>query len=162
MKRKLTLIGSILGTVANAIYTCIAIYSVLILALAMNIAGSQEGGGEVAAVAGFAIVLLVAILVFCVLALIFDAMSISAWNKDAAGYKKKKGIVITSVVFDLLTAVFLLVNFSVLNILFSLVLIAASVLKIVDLANENKKGAEAEKQAVAEQNTTESNTTNEQ
>lgn len=132
MKRTLTLIGAILGTVANAIYTLITLIGFLALQLIFNVSTGES-------IPAFVLIVLIIDLVLCIVSLIFDAISISAWNKEPEGYKKKKGIIITSIVFDFLTIIALLVNFSVVSVLFALTLIASNVLKIIDLSNEDKK-----------------------
>lgn len=125
MKRPLTLSGAIIGTVANAVLTIVFIY---------NAAICLSYGAELTSVG----ILCLVECLFSLTALVLDIFSILAWNKDFNGYKKRKGIIITSVVFDFLPTLYLILNFIVVNLIFALALIAANVLKIIDLARENK------------------------
>ena len=134
MKRPMTLTGAILGTVVNAVLT-------VLMAIALVAILDFAGGAE-----GIATVMIVGILELAVfvVALVMNIIAITAWAKDAAGFKKKRGILITAVVFNFIGAIIAFITASVAYILMALVLIAAAVLFIVDVALEGKRVKAAE------------------
>ena len=63
----------------------------------------------------------------------------SFWAKDAAGFKKKKAILIVAAVFNFIGAIIAFVSGSIFYIILALVMIAAGVLFIVDVSIEGKR-----------------------
>ena len=129
MKRPMTLTGAILGTVVNAILA--VLYVIGLVAIMEAIAGAT----------GAVTFLVVAILELAVVVvgLVLSIISITAWAKDAQSFKKKKALVITAAVFNLLGAVLGFIAGSVPYIIMALVLVASSVLFIVDVCLEGKR-----------------------
>lgn len=132
MKRPMTLVGGILGTVANAIF---AVMYVLAFSIIIEFAGSV----------GFATVLVVALLELAVVlvGLILSILSIVAWAKAAEAFKKKKAIIITAAVFNILGAILGFIAGTAFYIVLALVLVATAVLFIVDVCLEGKRAAKA-------------------
>ncbi len=152
MKRALTLTSAIMGTVFQGI---LALESIIFFIAMMDLVAGASGAGTLA------IVMIITIAI-AVLGLLFNILSIPAWNKAPEVFRKKRGIIITAIVFNLLVVVLSLIGFagegtsvSFLSILMLLCLIAASIMYIVDLATEKKKVAELEAQNATEEVTEE-------
>ncbi|MBO5394891.1 MAG: hypothetical protein J6A28_03195 [Clostridia bacterium] len=133
MKRPMTLIGAILGTVVSAV---ISVLMAIGLVAILDLAAGAEG------VATVMVVGILELAVF-VVALVMNIVAITAWAKDAAGFKKKKAILITAVIFNFIAAIIGFIAATVGYIVMALVLIAAAVLFIVDVALEGKRVAAA-------------------
>lgn len=156
MKRGLTLAGGIIGTVVNAVMSgLLALAAIAMLGLTAGIAGS--GDSAAGAVAGaYAVVLggiMMIMVAFAVTALVLNAVAITAWNGDAAKYRKRRGVVITAIVFNLLLVLYYIYNVAVAganliaiveSVIFILALAATSVFYIVDLCLEKKRLAQAQ------------------
>ena len=139
MKRPMTLTGTILGTVMQALYTVI---SLIALTFVIDMGSMSEG----TMVMSSAIILLVLNLIFAVASVILNAISISSWNKSPEVFKKRKGLLITTIVFNFIFVFFTIITLitgevSGLNIIIVLTIIAANVLIIVDLGLEGRKTA---------------------
>lgn len=148
MKRVMTLVGFIISTVLLGIYSLIQLIGIAAIIDALSAVGAEGS-------ATLAIVLIITI-ALCVLALVFNAIAITAWKKDAAGYKKKKGMVITAIVFNFILILFLIIGMAsgvvgVLDILLLIALIAANVLAFVDMGLEKKRVAAAQQPVETEQ-----------
>ena len=144
MKRPMTLTASILGTVMHSVYSIIELY---VLILLLDYAGGVNGSGIVMVSTAIALAL-------SIIALVFNAISIAAWNKSQDNFKKKRKFVITAIVFNFIVILFIIIgllmsgSLAVLDIITLIVLIAANVLFIVDLAIEKKRFAQPEEVAV--------------
>lgn len=150
MKRPLTLTSAILGTVFQGI---LALESVILFIAMMDLVAGATGAGTLA------IVMIITIAI-AVLGLIFNILSIPAWNKAPEVFRKKRGVIITAIVFNLLIVVLSLIGYAgegttvnFLSILMLLCLIASSIMFIVDLATEKKRVAELEAQNATEETT---------
>ena len=138
----MTLIGFIIATSLLGIYTIIQLVGIAAIIDFLSATTGVEGGATLA-------VVLIITLALCVLALVFNAIAISAWNKDPAGYKKKKGLVITATVFNFVIILLLIIGMvsgacGVLDVLLLPALIAANVLAYVDMGLEKKRVASAQ------------------
>ena len=156
MKRPLTLTSAILGTVFQGI---LALESIILFVAMMDLVAGATGAGTLA------IVMIVTIAI-AVLGLIFNILSIPAWNKAPEVFRKKRGVIITAIVFNLLIVVLSLIGYAgegatvnVLSILMLLCLIASSIMYIVDLATEKKRVAELEAQNATEETEAEAEAT---
>lgn len=134
MKRKLSFIGSILGTVFSAI-------DVFVMAMAtLAFVDGLLYGTSPALVIGLIITI---VLTLCAIAaLVMNILVIKA-SKNAEELGSKKRFVISAVVLNLVSGAYLVYSlltlFSTLNCLNALGLIAASVLMIVDLVQLKKE-----------------------
>ena len=110
-------------------------------------------------VAVVAIVMLL-VVALVVVSLVFNSISISAWNKSVAEFPKKKGKVVTAVVLNFVLVALLIISaimssmITVMPVLLILGLVATNVLALVDLSLEKKRVA-AQAQQNAEQPTVE-------
>lgn len=134
VKRPLLLTGLILALVAFAIFAIVLIMAMIVLPAVVD----QMYGDTamVDAVYGVAVFLLVLFLIFVILGVIFAAISISRWNLAPEAFDKKKGLITTTFVFSVITAVFgfitILFAFDVLNLLLVIALILAAVFIMID------------------------------
>lgn len=145
MKRPMTLIGGILGTVVQ----CLLVYEAFtLMVLFGELLGSSTDDSVVMVMA-----ITILLLGTSVVALIFNAVAIAAWAKPANLYKKNRGYIITAVVLNFIIVVLSLIGFSSNGAITSvagleiLALIAAGVLFIVDLSIEGKRVAKLEQPA---------------
>ena len=88
------------------------------------------------------IVMAILIMIFALLGLIFASVSISRWKLSPQEFAGKKGLIITTFVFNVIIAVLLLVSlfstFDVFTLVLLLVMVLAAVFIMVDVA-KNKK-----------------------
>ena len=138
MKRPLTLTGFIIGTVALGIQTIFELIGIALIFELLTATGAP--GAIVFGVVGLLTIALV------VVSLVFNILGITAWNKNAEGYQKKRKFVITAVVLNFVVVLLMLIgmlmgSFSVISLIVMLALIATNVLAIVDLAREKNKVA---------------------
>lgn len=139
MKRPMTLTGAILGTVAQAIYTCFSLFS-LTLIIDLLSAGANSGAATIVAI-------MLLDLALAVTTLILNALSITTWKKSPELYRKKRGLLIATTVFNfifvLLSIISMVMNgqAAVLSIIICIVLVATNVLFYVDLGLESKRVA---------------------
>ena len=152
MKRVLTLTGTIISTVAFSIYS---IFNLLIFIASLSLA-EFAGAGVVIAIAGID-------LAFAITCLVLNAVSISTWNKSPELYKKKKGIIISTMVFNYIYIVLGIISLIIMNptvagrvltILLIICVIVANVLITVDFANESKNAAKYEEVQAEQDETT--------
>lgn len=104
-------------------------------------------GYEVLDAAGAMILIVgIVLIVFSLLGLIFAAVSISRYRLSAKDFAGKKGLVITTFVFNVIVAVLILIGlfngFDVLSLIMMLVMILAAVFIMVDVARNKKYLAE--------------------
>lgn len=146
MKNKLGFIGSILGTCFAGVETIIMFLALFVLIDMMNAAGVTNS---------LAIFLIIFEIAITVITLIFDILSIVA-SKDIEKMNKKKGIVITAIVFNFISAFLMiyaiLVQFSILDFMIGLGLIATAILQIVGLANLKSDIEKLEASKIVEEN----------
>lgn len=151
MKRPMTLTGGILGTVMQAIYTC---YSLFALTLVIDLISSSSG----ATGATTAIVIMLLDLALAVTTLVLNALCITTWNKSPEQYRKKRGLLIATVVFnfifDILSIISMVMNgqVAVLSVIIIIALIATNVLILVDLGLESKRVARLSENGVVSEN----------
>ena len=146
VKRPLLLTGLILALVSFAIFVIDCI-------IALIAVGSIMGEGNLDPVysATYAIMMfmMILILAFSVLGVVFSAISISRWNLAPEAFDKKKGLITTTFVFSVITAVFGFISvftaFNVLSLLLTIALILAAVFIMID-RNKNKELLEKAKQ----------------
>lgn len=140
-KRVMTLIGGIVGTVFDAIFSVIMIIGI---AAILDLARGAEGSGLVAVVGIMEIAL-------GVIALILNAISISGFACDHDKYKKRLGVIIAAVVFNFLLAILLIFSLAsavtVITVLVLIASLAANVLYLVDIGLEKKRVEAANAQA---------------
>lgn len=134
MKRAKTLTAGILSTIAHTI-TSTLMFVVFVQFLALI-----EYIGGVIALIGL-------LLGISVVGLVMAIITIVAWNKETKKFKKKYACIITGIVADFAIAIYSIISiFStseigtiVLWVLIFAFLIISTILKIIDLATENKK-----------------------
>ena len=119
MKRPLTLTGAILGLCGSIIG------SIVFFCVTMNLTTTANYVGSLQSVTG-SIVLSAIMTAIFIIASISCGMVIPTWKKEKDAFAKKKGLIITSIVFLFIAAV-------------GVVSIVAAVLLIVDLAKENDR-----------------------
>lgn len=89
-----------------------------------------------------AIVIMLVPTIFGLLGLIFSAVSFSRINYDPQKFANKKGLVITTFVFDVIEAAFILFGlfngFDVLSLIMMLVFVLAAVFIMVDVSRNKK------------------------
>lgn len=139
MKRPLSLVAFIAGAIIQTIYVFFALF---LLTLFIDVLSTD--GVDATGIVSL-IVILAFELVFAIVSLIFNALSISSWNKSSEVYKKKRGIIITAIVLNFIFVVFMIVAFvigvstSALNIIVMVLLTIVDALAIIDLILENKR-----------------------
>lgn len=146
MKRPMTLTAGILATVMHSVYT---IFELIVFAALIDaVAGAGSGAATVVVIMGLTLAL-------SVVSIVFNAIAITAWNKDAERFIKKRGMVITAIVFNFIVALFIIIGMiayaavGVVDVLLLLVCIASNVLYIVDLCLEKKRVAKLAGETVA-------------
>ena len=131
------LLGLIMSTIiyaANLVGTCISIVGLFALL-----------GGD-STVFNAAIFMTAAVMIFtmifCLLGLIFSAVSFKRVSMEPQKFEQNKGMLITVVVFDILVALLLCYGFvegiSATSVIYLVALIASVVLIIVDIARNKK------------------------
>ena len=111
MKKKLLLSGLIIATIALAL---ISLYDIVTMILSLFIfSGLFAGDSSVTADSSIGsllvfVAIMIALLMFFIVALVLNSVSINAWDKIET-YKNKKATMITAVVFNFLVIVFLTV-----------------------------------------------------
>lgn len=147
MKRIMTFVGALIGTVFTAIYSLIMLIGITAIFEMLSDLDGAPGTGLIAVVS-------LLLVIAGVLALVFNAIAIGAFNCSAEKYVKKRSLLICAVVFNFLLAALLLIsmigNFTAFALIVFLASIAAGILIIVDFGFEDKRIA-AEQPAIAEQ-----------
>ncbi|MBO5394892.1 MAG: hypothetical protein J6A28_03200 [Clostridia bacterium] len=86
-----------------------------------------------------------------VLGIVFSAVSINAWNKTAEKYKKKKGVIITTGVLNLVMLLWIAIVYNVVSfsgnlmlyvLAIMLLLMSATILFFVDISQEKQRAAQ--------------------
>ena len=144
-KRPLTLTAGILGTVASAFYTVLCLLATFGVGILADAGSDLNATPGATAVLGFAMVIMIILVAICVVTLVLNAVSISGFGCTPENFTKKRGVIITAIVFNLLVFLYILysviISFSILNLVIGIVLVAATVLYIVDLCLEKKRVA---------------------
>lgn len=148
MRNKLGFIGSILGTCFAGISSIVFLAALALLIDLMSALGESSL---------LTLLIMIIALAVVVLALIFNILSIVASN-NIEKMNKKKGIIITAIIFDFIASVLLfyaIINkFSTLDLLCALGLIASAILLICGLSGLKKQimKVEEEKRLLEDQN----------
>lgn len=161
MKRTKSLVASILGTVANAIQAAWNVYGAMAMIIILSAITDPEAQGLIVVMC-LIMVLLVLVLIT---ALVLSCVTFKYINGSHELWTKRKGVTITTIVFNFLVVGLLLLSLflsatevSALSIVFNVItmamLIAANVLYIIDLATEEGKVKKLNEQK-AEVSTTE-------
>lgn len=132
MKRPLTLIGAILGLIANA--TILVINSILLLAL-FGLVGEENGKSML-------FLALLGIVVFLI-NIILNFIVITAWQNDANKFKKKKVLIIFAILFNIGGAIIAFLMQTTQHYILASVIILSAVLFTLDLALEKRRAAKA-------------------
>lgn len=138
--RPFLLTGLILSIIA---YAALLISSFVTLIPAFALFSGDE---VLDAAAAMILIVGIVLIVFSLLGLIFAAVSISRYRLSAKDFAGKKGLVITTFVFNVIVAVLILIGlfngFDVLSLIMMLVMILAAVFIMVDVARNKKYLAE--------------------
>lgn len=138
MKRPMTLVAFIISTVFLGIE---ALLELIALIETINVAIKWGASSLTTSI-------IISILLYgvVVVAIVFNAISISAWNKNKEGFKKKKSKIITAIVFNFIVVLFALISLIVgasapvaFLVLIFLALVATNVLAFVDLGIEKNR-----------------------
>ena len=135
MKRPLTLIGGILGTLAHVVF---AGYMMLILLILFDLVANF--GGKVESAWGIILYVVVPIA-----AIVMNIITATAWNKTHEKYKKRLPIIIITLVLNVAVSVLLLVAVmpdAPFVAIIAAAEIIASVMILIDIILERKKVAE--------------------
>lgn len=140
--RPFLLTGLILSIIA---YVAIFVAYLLSIVTLLGLAG-QEALVDTAI--ALVIVMAILVMIFSLLGLIFAAVSISRWKLSPQEFAGKKGLIITTFVFNVIIAVFLLIGlintFSALTLILLIVMILAAVFIMIDVAKNKKLLAETQ------------------
>ena len=141
MRRIPSLTGFIIGTVMTAVYTGFELFTfALIIDLIFGL-DAQAG-------VSLAMIVMLLTLALSIVTLVLNACSINCWKKSPEGYKKKKGTIIASIVFNFIVVLLIIIgmamntegnSFGVLDILMIIALVATNILAFVDLGMEKKR-----------------------
>lgn len=138
--RPFLLTGLILSIIA---YAALLISSFLTVIPAFTLFSGDE---VLDAAVAMILVIGIVLIVFSLLGLIFAAVSISRCRLSAKDFAGKKGLVITTFVFNVIVAVLILIGlfsgFDVLSFIMLLVMILAAVFIMVDVVRNKKYLAE--------------------
>lgn len=139
MRRVKTLTAGILATVTQAIFSIIMLVALFLIVDLISMGATGVEGT----------IVLMAILTAVVLTtLVLSIVAIPAWAKDAVGFKKKKALIITAVVFNFVVVLYQLISLVtaapaagtiILYVILMGMSIAANVLWLIDLAQEGRK-----------------------
>lgn len=141
MKRPLTLISAILGTV---------VYSILIISAIITLSSYIKYFDGVLMHANqirefeLMIGILIFVLTFVIVGLILSIFSIVAWDKSKEQYQNRRGGIITAIVFNFIMIItiiagFSLSGFSFLSFIELMILLASAIMFIVDLSIEKNR-----------------------
>ena len=156
MKRTKSLVASILGTV---IYAVQLISSLVAIMPIISLLSSLETGTEVDSMAmliGIGSIVLTLLLIL--IALILTCCTYKYINAEPEKYAKGKGVIIATIVFNFLIALFTLIGLFgaemltiIVGIITISILIVANVLYIIDLAQEKKKVQQLQAESTPQQ-----------
>ena len=148
MKRINTMVGTIMGTVANAYQLVVNLISAFALfGLLADISSGTSMAGVLPTILLILLFVAVIVVAFILTCRIFKYM-----NAAPETYKSKKGLIIAAIVFNFLVVILLCIGgfegtaFGIImNVLCLLVLVATNVHLIVDMCLEKKRVAEMNK-----------------
>lgn len=148
MKRINTMVGTIMGTVANAYQLVVNLISAFALfGLLADISSGTSMAGVLPTILLILLFVAVIVVAFILTCRIFKYM-----NAAPETYESKKGLIIAAIVFNFLVVILLCIGgfegtaFGIImNVLCLLVLVATNVLLIVDMCLEKKRVAEMNK-----------------
>ena len=138
MKRPMTLVAFIISTVFLGIDALLELIGLIeIINVAINWGASSLATSIIISILLFGVI---------VVAIVFNAISISAWNKNKDGFKKKKSKIITAIVFNFIVILFALIALIVgkgssvaFFVLILFALVATNVLAFVDMGIEKNR-----------------------
>ena len=138
VKRPYLLSGLIVNIICFAILSISGIINIFAVAAALS--GVDVSGAESMIVFVFLVYIL--LLAFCILGIVFSAVSIARLRLSPSEFAKKRGMIITAFVFDIIIVVLILIGlistFSVLSLIMALILICAAVFIMLDTLRNNK------------------------
>ena len=165
MKRPLTSTGTILCTVIFSILIFGQILSCILLSVASSVISFETsiGGNSDAAVVSLIstlVILSVVSLIIYIICLVLNACSISASSATPKRYKNKKGLLITTAVFNILVFLFsLCVNifqfvsyfnpFQILSFVVEIGILLGGIFLIVDLIKEKQRVEDYQEEQVS-------------
>lgn len=138
VKRPYLLSGLIVNIICFAILSISCIINIFAVAAALS--GVDVSGAEGTIVFVFLVYIL--LLAFCILGIVFSAVSITRLRLSPSEFAKKRGMIITAFVFNViivvLTLIGLISSFNVLSLIMALILICAAVFIMLDTLKNNK------------------------
>ena len=141
-KRPFLLAGLIINIVCFAILSIGSLVLVFAAAQVLSDINVSDTGAAV-----FVMAIYILILAFCVLGLIFSAISITRVKLSPVEFNRRKGMVLTSFIFDIIIIVFTIIGltsgFDTLSFIMALCLICAAVFIMLDYAKNPKLMAQA-------------------
>ena len=144
-KRPFLLAGLIINIVCFAILSILSL--VLVFAAAQVLSDLSDINASDTGAAVFVMAIYILILAFCVLGLVFSAVSITRVKLSPVEFNRRKGMVLTSFIFDIIIIVFTIIGltsgFDVLSFIMALCLICAAVFIMLDYAKNPKLMAQA-------------------
>lgn len=150
MKRTKSLVASILGTVVTSILVLLFFFSII---TAIGLLPSNATNETEYAIWIMVIAFLVVIELFLIVALVLNSVTFGHINGSPEKYAKRKGVTITTIVFNFLVMLILVAycfyakGFLIAVLLISAAtLIAANVLYIIDLTQEKERVEQFNKQ----------------
>lgn len=136
-KRPFLLAGLIINIVCFAILSIGSLVLVFAAAQVLSDINASDTGAAV-----FVMAIYILILAFCVLGLVFSAVSITRVKLSPVEFNRRKGMVLTSFIFDIIIIVFIIIGltsgFDVLSFIMALCLICAAVFIMLDYAKNPK------------------------
>lgn len=148
MKRTKSLVASILGTIANAVQVVINLIGFFAVITLLSFI-SEGTSSEEQAVIIFMVLIMVVLILVLITALVLSCVTFGYINGSHEKWTKRRGVTITTIVFNFLVVGLLLFSLlistevSALDIVFNIItmgmIIAANVLYIIDLATEERK-----------------------
>ena len=145
MKRVMTLVAAILGTVLTSVYTLISLIDFATTMEAIRAGAYVQTAVAINSVWSF---------VMAVPAVVLNALSITAFRCTHEQYLKRRPILIAATVFNFVWALGLVIGFvaisiSAFEILLFLAFVATGVLTLVDFSQENNRLEKAARLAEA-------------
>ncbi len=145
ISRPFLLTGLILSLVSFVLLTLSGVITIVAVLSAgqVSVAGAQM-------VIVTALLMSLLILAFAICGVVFSSISIGRWNLPAKKFDEKKGLITTTFVFAVITAVLeligLITEFDVLTLLMLIVLIVSAVFIMIDRCKNAKYLKEAEQE----------------
>lgn len=153
MKRPMSLVACILNICAAVCYLAYQFLVALILFDLLKSASSIDTEGLIM------IALMLSSLLIAVIAIIFNAVSISAWNKTHEKYKTKRKLITTTLTFSYFLFILILIRLIlsagsnvVADIFVLIAIFVSNILLILDLALENRRARKMQERELAKEN----------